>query len=76
VIAGLIRDLRRADGTTRAAALQDLEWIGPPAREAIPDLLAMLEDEDRGLARAAAAAAHWKIDPAEVPVYLRPRVRA
>ncbi len=56
VIAGLIRDLDSPDAKVRRDAVVGLTWIGSPAREAIPKLLATLKDEDGDVAGSAAAA--------------------
>ena len=56
VISGLIRDLDSPDAKARLDAVLGLTWIGSPAREAVPKLLATLKDEDRDVARSAAAA--------------------
>jgi HEAT repeat protein len=56
VISGLIRDLDSPDAKARLDAVSGLSWIGSPAREAVPKLLATLKDEQRDVARSAAAA--------------------
>jgi HEAT repeat protein len=56
VISGLIRDLDNSDAQVRLAAVVGLTWIGAPAREAVPKLLATLKEAERDVAHSAAAA--------------------
>src|SRR4051794_15920995 len=56
VIAGLIRDLRGGAEGARAEAARSLDVIGPPARAAIPDLIALMEREGEPAALDAAGA--------------------
>src|ERR1700679_2265808 len=56
VIFALIRDLDSPDAKARLDAVLGLTSIGSPAREAIPKLIATLKDEERDVARSAAAA--------------------
>jgi HEAT repeat protein len=56
VIAGLIRDLRGGAEDARLEATRSLGVIGPPARAAVPDLVARMTAEDDAAALEAARA--------------------
>lgn len=56
VITALIADLDNGDAKARRDALRALTWIGPPARDALPRLLALTEREDVATAEAARSA--------------------
>jgi HEAT repeat protein len=56
VIGGLIAVLGKPGAPARIEAARGLRWIGPPARDAVPSLVAMLDDEDAQVAETAADA--------------------
>jgi hypothetical protein len=58
----LIELLRAPEENVRMLAASGLERIGPEARQAVPALLVVLEEED-GYARGNASQALWEIDP-------------
>ena len=79
VITGLIRDLDKPHAQARLSAAEALTWIGPPAREAVPKLLAMFKDKEVHVAHTAAAAIleigadHPLVGPALVAVLGDPK---
>ena len=54
LIPALIRNLKNADPEVRRVAIEELGIIGPPAREAVPALRALLKDPDYSLDAATA----------------------
>jgi HEAT repeat protein len=61
-VSELVKKLGSTDGRARSRAIRNLGRIGPPARLAVPSLLALLKDSD-GLARQEVSDALNKIGP-------------
>jgi HEAT repeats len=55
-VAGLLPQLRHPKAAVRLAAVEALGRIGPPARTAVPDLLAVQSDADPAVRRGVAVA--------------------
>jgi HEAT repeat protein len=71
-VPGLVKALKDREESVRDAAAQALGMIGPPAKEAVRPLLALLEVKDERL-RVTAAEALWRIDrhPAAIAALAR-----
>ena len=70
LVSGTLPELKYRNSFHQRQAIRTLGEIGPPAKEAIPELKALLNSDDNDT-REAAVEALKRIDPSAVPAVLR-----
>lgn len=62
-VPALLRGLQDPAAEVRQAAVVRVEYVGPQAKDAIPELVRILDQEPRAECRMQAAGALWQLDP-------------